>query len=154
MVDSVFEYFALFTTILCVLLSWLWFRLIPAKPILFLTLGYAYWFVLKICLVERVTFVTVHSRSLSAGIGTLMVVGLYLFLRYLYRMSAHNGDKARALAAEIERKRVDAMVKAAVELAADTRRATAETADAALEAKERALEAEALAREVENHIGK
>lgn len=150
MLTDIIQYVALALTVLCVVLVWRLYRVTSSRAILFLMFGFAWWCVLKACLVAGVAFATTYSGSLSAGIGVSMAVGLWFFLRGITKYYNGNGGSVRnSIAAE------DAaalLVRQAADAAAKTLEATALAAAEVLKAKEHAAETMTLTFEAEGHI--
>jgi hypothetical protein len=88
---TVIEYYALVLTLICAGLIWRIFAVTKAKAMFMLGAGYLWWCALKFGLVLKVGFFVTYSRVLSGGIGLLMVVGLWLFLRVLRKNYNGNG---------------------------------------------------------------
>ena len=134
MLDTLAGYYGLAVTLAMVLLVWQWHRLIPARSVLVFMGGFVYWCLLKILIVVKVHWVVAHSPALAAGTSTLLVVGLYLFVRDLKRFYAGGGT-------------VHSNGKHAAELVALAAEAAQRMADAALKVKELAIMAATMAAE-------
>jgi hypothetical protein len=87
----VIEFVALAFTLICAVLIWRIYAVTNAKAMFLLGAGYVWWAILKVGLVCRVDFIVSYSGTLALGIGILMALGLWLFLRVLKK--SYNGGK-------------------------------------------------------------
>jgi hypothetical protein len=150
MVATVIEYIALTLTIFCVVLVWRFWEATKARAVLFLGFGFVWWCSLKIGLVLRVEFIRTYSGALSAGIGALMALGLWLFLRDIKKYYNGNGESIHN---SIDRQEEAALVvRLAAEAAAKTLEATALAVAETLKAQQSAEDTRTLTIELEGHI--